>query len=52
MKTMQAMGLGRRQNGPIVEHEPTTQIESPPVQPESAEFEPKSATDGGAESGR
>jgi hypothetical protein len=36
MKTMQAMGLGRRQAGPLIEHEPTKQIDSPPVQPEPA----------------
>ena len=38
-KTMQAMGLGRRQGGPVIEHEPTKEIESPPVQPEPAEHE-------------
>ena len=39
MKTMQAMGLGRRQGGPVIEHEPTKEIESPPVQPEPAGHE-------------
>jgi hypothetical protein len=36
IKTMQAMGLGRRQGGPVIEHEPTKEIEAPPVQPEQA----------------
>jgi hypothetical protein len=42
MKTMQAMGLGRRQAGPVIEHEPIKEIReiySPPVQPEVAEQE-------------
>jgi hypothetical protein len=39
MKTMQAMGLGRRQGGPILEQELTKKIESPPVQPEVTECE-------------
>jgi hypothetical protein len=35
MKTMQAMGLGRRRNGQAIEGEPMKQVDSPPMHEES-----------------